>query len=166
MSPSFSLTGADVTTERLVLRPWPPGDVAAVLGGHRLPHWAPDFPSAADRRISGFVAEHPEAMNVYGQRQIVERESGLAVGAIGLFWPPDDGVIEIGYGIVESRRGRGYATEATRAMTAFGLTAPGVDEVFADVELANAASVRVLEKAGLRRVRGDGATARFTARRP
>jgi RimJ/RimL family protein N-acetyltransferase len=51
-------------------------------------------------------------------------------------------------------------------MIAFGLTAPGVDEVFADVEPANVASVRVLEKAGLRRVRDDGATARFTARRP
>ena len=95
-----------------------------------------------------------------------QSDSGLAVGAIGLFWPPDDGVIEVGYGVVESRRGRGYATEATRAMTAFGLTAPGVDEVFADVELANAASVRVLEKAGLRRVRGDGVTARFAAGRP
>ncbi|SDL93120.1 Protein N-acetyltransferase, RimJ/RimL family [Nonomuraea maritima] len=165
MSLSSSPTGADVVTERLVLRLWPPADIAAVVGGLRLAHWARDFPSAADRRISGFVAERPEAMYVYGQRQIVERDTGLAVGAIGLFWPPDDGVIEVGYGIVESRRGRGYATEATRAMTAFGLTAPGVDEVFADVELANVASVRVLEKAGLRRVRCDGTTATYTARR-
>jgi hypothetical protein len=65
------------------------------------------------------------------------------VGSIGLFWPPDDGAIEIGYGIVASRRGRGYAAEATRALTAYALTAPGVDTVFATVELSNPASVSV-----------------------
>jgi hypothetical protein len=50
--------------------------------------------------------------------------------------------MEFGYGVVASRRGRGYAPEAARA------------------------SVRVLEKAGLHRWSDDGTTARFRATAP
>ncbi|MFD7239121.1 GNAT family N-acetyltransferase [Streptomyces syringium] len=162
MSFSFSLTGTDLTTERLVLRQWSTDELSAVLDDRRLLHWAEDFPAEGDRGIAGFISEHPECLReTYGQRQIVERGTGLVVGAIGLFWPPTDRAVEIGYGIVPSRRGRGYATEATRALAGFVLAAPGVDTVYANVELSNPASGRVLEKAGLRRVGGDAETARY-----
>ncbi|SHE73572.1 GNAT family N-acetyltransferase [Streptoalloteichus hindustanus] len=157
----FSLSGADLVTSRLVLRTWPTAELSAVLSGVRLPHWASDFPAEGDQVIAGFASEHPEALGEYGQRQITERDSGLVVGSIGLFWPPSDGCLEIGYGVVASRRGRGYATEATRALVEFALTAPGVHTVCADVELANPASVRVLEKAGLRRRSTGETTASF-----
>ena len=52
----------------------------------------------------------------FGQRLVVERATGLVVGGIGLFGPPEDGRVEFGYGIVESRRGLRYATEAARAL--------------------------------------------------
>ncbi|MFD0418617.1 GNAT family N-acetyltransferase [Streptomyces sp. NPDC127108] len=152
-----------LTTDRLVLRPWTPDELAAVVGDSRRADWAPDFPAEGDRVIAGFLTEHPEGLSPYGHRLVAERDSGLVVGSIGLFWPPSDGAIEIGYGIVGSRRGRGYASEATRALAGFALTAPGVDAVYANVELSNPASVRVLEKAGLRRLSSDATTARFRA---
>ncbi|MEV0523384.1 GNAT family N-acetyltransferase [Streptomyces sp. NPDC050439] len=160
-SSSFSTSGTDVTTERLVLRPWPAHEITAVLGDRRLAHWAEDFPADEGRVIAGFIADRPDALGPYGQRQVIERATGLVIGAIGLFWPPSDGKLEIGYGIVASRRGRGYASEATRALTAYALTSPDVHTVYADVELSNPASVRVLEKAGLRRWSADATTARF-----
>jgi RimJ/RimL family protein N-acetyltransferase len=166
VSTFFTSHGTDLTTDRLVLRPWPLGDVTAVVGDGRLPHWAEDFPADGDRVIAGFVAEHPDALGEFGQRQITERATGVVVGSIGLFWPPDDGAVEFGYGIVPSRRGHGYATEAARALVAFALTAPGVRTVCAGVELSNPASVRVLEKAGLRRFAGDATTARFRITAP
>ncbi len=70
------------------------------------------------------------------------------MGSIGLFWPPPADAVEIGYGIVASRRALGYASEATRALAEHAFTAPGIRVVYADVEMANPASVRVLEKAG------------------
>ncbi|WKX71118.1 GNAT family N-acetyltransferase [Streptomyces sp. XD-27] len=158
---SFSLTGTDLTTDRLVLRPWSAAELAAVVGDARPAHWAEDFPAEGDRVIAGFLTEHPGGLAEYGHRQIIERASGLVVGSIGLFWPPSDGAIEVGYGVVASRRGRGYASEATRAIVEFALTAPDVHTVQADVELSNPASVRVLEKAGLRRWSDDGTVARF-----
>ncbi|WP_251018820.1 GNAT family N-acetyltransferase [Streptomyces sp. ISL-11] len=156
-----SPTGTDLTTDRLVLRTWSPDDITAVLGGIRLPHWAPGFPAEGDRVIASFVADRPEALDAYGQRQIIERESGLVVGAIGLFWPPDEGAVDFGYGVVESRRGLGYASEAARAIVEYAFSAPGVHTVRAEVELSNPASVRVQEKAGLRRRSADGSVARF-----
>ena len=62
-----------------------------------------------------------------------------------------------------SRRGRGYAPEATRAMTAHALTAPGVHTVYANVELSNPPSIRVLEKAGFERWSTEQETARYRA---
>ncbi|MEO3886166.1 GNAT family N-acetyltransferase [Nonomuraea sp. B5E05] len=150
-----------LTTDRLVLRPWATGEIAAVLGGERLEHWADDFPAEGDRVIAGILAEQPELLGDHGHRVIAERESGRVVGSIGLFWPPAEGAIEIGYGVVPSRRGRGYASEATRALVAHALTAPEVHAVTATAELSNPASIRVLEKAGLRWWSADGETVRY-----
>jgi RimJ/RimL family protein N-acetyltransferase len=142
--------GADLVTDRLVLRPLTAEHIAAVIEGSRLAHWAQDFPDAGDLVIARMLAGKPPGGLPYGQRQVIERPTGQAVGGIGLFWPPTDGAIEFGYGIVPSRQGRGYATEAARAVVAAALADPSVHEVYADVDIANPASVRVLEKAGLR----------------
>ena len=55
-----------------------------------------------------------------------------------------------------SRQGRGYATEALRAMLAMAWADPRVTGVAAGTDPGNAASQRVLEKAGFRRVAADG----------
>ncbi|MDA3644769.1 GNAT family N-acetyltransferase [Saccharopolyspora indica] len=157
----MSSSPADLITERLVLRTWTADEATAVLDGTRSPHWAADFPAEGDRVIAGLLGENPAWLGAHGHRLVVERASGSVVGSIGLFWPPNDGVLEIGYGIVASRRGRGYATEAARALAEFALTAPDVHTVSAGVELSNPSSVRVLEKAGFRRWTTDGSTARF-----
>ncbi|MEU6678758.1 GNAT family N-acetyltransferase [Streptomyces sp. NPDC046853] len=161
-TPASTPAHADVSTERLVLRPWTPGEAAAVLGDTRSTHWADDFPAEGDRVIASLFEQNPDWLGVYGHRLVIERESGLVVGSIGLFWPPSEGVLEIGYGIVASRRGLGYASEATRALVEFALTAPGVHTVSAGVELSNPPSVRVLEKAGFHRQSTEGNVARFT----
>ncbi|WP_030170125.1 GNAT family N-acetyltransferase [Spirillospora albida] len=168
MSSFFSATDADLTTDRLVLRSWVPAEVTAVLDGARPAHWAEDFPAEGDHVIAGLFTEHPAWLGEYGHRQIIESDSGLVVGSIGLFWPPSDGTVEIGYGIVPSRRGLGYAPEATRALTAYAFRAPGVHAVHANVELSNPPSIRVLEKAGFERTHTDPEqnTARYRATRP
>ncbi|MBH1938782.1 GNAT family N-acetyltransferase [Streptomyces sp. AV19] len=154
-------THADLITDRLVLRPWTTAEAAGVLAGDRSARWADDFPTEGDLVVAGLFGEFPGWLGEFGHRVIVERDSGLTVGSLGLFWPPAEGALEIGYGVVASRRGRGYASEAARALAEFGLAAPEVRTVFANVELSNPASVRVLEKAGFRRAADDGELARF-----
>lgn len=172
----YRIDGTDLLTDRLVLRRWTADEARAVLDGARRSHWAADFPTEGEGVIAGLIVEQlgsdgqfgsgePTGLLAeYGHRQIAERDSGQLVGSIGLFWPPEDGAVEFGYGIVESRRGQGYATEAARAMVAFALMAPGVHTVCAGADHANPASVRVLEKAGLEQWSSDGTTARFGVR--
>jgi len=152
----------DVVTARLLLPPVTAEHVAAVVAGRRLPEWAPDFPSEGDEVIAAMLHRDGIPDGPFCQRLVVERETGLVVGGIGLFGPPEAGRVELGYGVVESRRGRGYATEAARAMveTAFGL--PGVREVVAGVDPANPASLRVLEKVGLTFEAPDGDEDRYS----
>ena len=142
-----------LSTPRLLLPMITADDVAAIVDGPRLPGWADDFPAEGDRDIAGFLARTgipsgPDAL--FGPRLVVERDSGLAVGSVGFHGPPENGRVEIGYGLVESRWGRGYATEAVRTTVRFALDHPRVSEVVATLEVGNAASVRVLEKIGFR----------------
>lgn len=156
-----SRTGSWYLSPRLVLRPVPWHVVLAVAAGHRLGGWADDYPSEGDAVILDLLHRAgadawPGANQAWGHRQIVERDSGLAVGGIGFAGPPDRGEVEVGYGIVPSRQGRGYATEAVRAMAAMAWEHPAVTAVLAGTDPGNVASHRVLEKAGFRRMARAG----------
>ncbi len=82
---------------------------------------------------------------------IVHRESGHAVGQCAFKGPPDDdGVVEIAYGIDPDHRGKGYATEAAEALTAFAIDSRLVRIVCAHTLKDAPASQRVLTKCGFR----------------
>jgi ribosomal-protein-alanine N-acetyltransferase len=58
---------------------------------------------------------------------------------------------EVGYWISQAYWGRGIATAAVQAVTAFAMAEHGLTRVFALPFAENAASCRVLEKAGFTR---------------
>ena len=62
---------------------------------------------------------------------------------------------EIGYILVSEDWGKGYGTELARALVDFGFNRLGFETLFATVDDDNYASIRVLEKAGLRFLRYD-----------
>ncbi len=64
--------------------------------------------------------------------------------------PDEDGVAEVGYGVEEGSQGRGFATEGTRACVAWALAQPGVRAVTATTFAWHRASLRVIEKLGMR----------------
>lgn len=70
------------------------------------------------------------------------------VGDLCFKGSPQDGEVEIGYGILESRQGRGYATEAVEAAIGWAFTQTGCYYVTAETERDNRRSQRVLEKLG------------------
>lgn len=159
----------DIATPRLCLRPLSPETVQAIVDARRLPGWADDYPDTGDveiaRMLHGSAWLRPE-IAVWGHRQVIESASGLAIGGVGYFGPPARGSVEIGYGIVPSRQGRGYATEAVRAMLRFAWTCPAVKEVLAGTSEDNHASRRVLEKTGFGYLGRDGDELRYHVLRP
>jgi len=58
---------------------------------------------------------------------------------------------DLGFIFARDAWGRGYATEAARALVRAGFEELGATRIFATCDIANRASAHVLEKAGLRR---------------
>ena len=84
---------------------------------------------------------------------VVERSGGLVVGAAGFKGPPDaQGVVEIAYGIVPSREGRGYATEAALALVAFASADARVRRIRAHTLPMTNGSTTVLTRCGFEHV--------------
>lgn len=65
--------------------------------------------------------------------------------------PKDDGVAELGYGVLPGFQRQGLATEAGEALIRWAFER-GATAVVAQCEESNAASVRVLEKLGMRSI--------------
>jgi [ribosomal protein S5]-alanine N-acetyltransferase len=86
----------------------------------------------------------------WGARFFVTGDPPELVGWGGFKGPPLDGVVELGYEIAESRRERGLATAAVRAMVAEAFADDGVEAVIAHTLAERNASNRVLEKVGFR----------------
>jgi RimJ/RimL family protein N-acetyltransferase len=90
------------------------------------------------------------ASNPWLIRLVVLRETGEIVGYGNFHAPPDDdGMVEIGYSIVESHRGQGYATEVARTMWSYAASHPDVRTLRATVAPDNTASIAIIEGAGL-----------------
>jgi [ribosomal protein S5]-alanine N-acetyltransferase len=93
------------------------------------------------------LAASPEGA-AWGARFFVTGDPPELVGWGGFKGPPNDGVVELGYEIAESHRGRGIATAAARAMLAEAFAAEVVKAVIAHTLPQRNASNRVLEKVG------------------
>jgi [ribosomal protein S5]-alanine N-acetyltransferase len=80
---------------------------------------------------------------------MVDRDDGRVIGSCGYKGPPGaDGVVEIAYGVDPAHRGRGYATEAARALVAFAFGSGSVRLVLAHTLPESNASTAVLRKCG------------------
>lgn len=86
---------------------------------------------------------------LFGVWMIIERKSQTVIGDIGFMGSPgEDGAVEIGYSVIFGWRGRGYATEAARAIVKWALARPEVRAVVAGCHRENVPSVRLLERIG------------------
>jgi ribosomal-protein-alanine N-acetyltransferase len=129
----------------VVLRPVSPTAAARMRAA--LP--PDDVEVAADHptEFSAGVAQQVGKGSPLGPFFLHRAEDDVVVGEIGGgFVAP--GVVEIGYAVVPSCWGRGYATEAVRALAARAHEAPGIEQMIAHTPLDRPASGRVLEKAG------------------
>ncbi len=119
--------------------------LAVALGHAVVPSWA-TFPEAL-RRTRDALAENDTP---WGPRLFLAGEPPELVGWGGFKGPPQDGVVELGYEIAASRRERGLATAAARAMVAEAFADDRVMTIIAHTLPEPNASTRVLEKVGFR----------------
>jgi RimJ/RimL family protein N-acetyltransferase len=140
-------------TPRLRLRPYGLADLAAIVAG--LNDWTvaqwlartpyPYRPADADAFLAEAAAAHAG-----GRFAIADRATDRLIGAIGVEHGTDDR--ELGYWLAREQWGRGLMSEAVTAIVDHAFGTLGVRRLHATTDPDNAASQRVLLKAGFRRI--------------
>jgi RimJ/RimL family protein N-acetyltransferase len=146
-----------IVTERLTLRrsiPEDAGEIARYRSDpmvRRYQGWGQTDAATVRRQIEEMADRLPGEPSGWVQFTVVERDGGGLVGDVGLS-PADreDGVILIGYTIDPASQGRGYATEAVRALIDYAFFTLGADLVRAYASAENIPSHRVVEKSGMK----------------
>ena len=149
-------------TERLVLRRFTEADVddlrdldgdpevmRFITGGEPTPRDV-----IRDETLPRFIRAY-ERFEGFGVWAAVERSTGGFLGWFEFYPPEGRGPeeAELGYRLRRVAWGKGYATEGSRALIRKGFIELGVRRVVAETMAVNAASRRVMEKAGLEYVR-------------
>lgn len=147
-------------TERLLLRPFEPGDAAAFVDAWATEEWTslllsrPLNPAEVTEmvrrrtepdasRFLGMVVEHDG--RAIGDSMLHLQGTGLSEG-------------EIGWTILPEHAGRGYATEAAHAVLRLGFEHYGLRRIVANLDARNDRSAALCERLGMRREshkRGD-----------
>jgi ribosomal-protein-alanine N-acetyltransferase len=155
-----------VHTQRLDLSPLTAEAIDALLSGdgerlRRLtsarfrrvappPYMADALPVVRER-----LRERPEEAPWWNWL-VVERASGEAVGSVAFGGPVNpEGAVLVGYAMYTEHEGRGFATEAVRAMVTWAFSQPGVGEVRALAPVWNTPALRVAENVGMRPVASE-----------
>ncbi len=137
-------------TARLTLRPVTPDDIPALAA-----HWN----ESRVRRylFDGEPVTAERAIELVGTARhgvwvVTTAPDAPLCGVCGLWPHTDPDTAEIVYSIEPDRWGQGFATEAAEAVLTHAFTKTTVAAVIAAMDEGNAASVRVAERLGLRRL--------------
>jgi RimJ/RimL family protein N-acetyltransferase len=149
-----------IKTEDLDLVPYTPADLLALVKGAAEFRSSFGFPAADGLRdfllgpevSAGYLdmlRSSTEADTWKHGFALLDRSKGLVVGNTAFVGPPNNaGEVEIAYGVVPSFEGRGYATQAAKALTVVALADERVKAVVAHTLPERNASTRILEKIG------------------
>jgi len=146
-----------VETERLILRRFMPEDFEAFHGYHRLPEVArylyrnPRTPEQSRAALERFGTLQFEGEGDELVLAVEARETRALLGDVVLKWVSREArQAELGYTFAPEAAGRGYATEAARAMLGLGFGRFRFHRIFARCDALNTGSVNVLRRLGMR----------------
>jgi ribosomal-protein-alanine N-acetyltransferase len=102
--------------------------------------------------VEAVLAESTESFNRrgFGFWGLATREADELVGFCGMRFFSSPARVEILYGLLPDYWNRGLATEAALAMLRYGFDELHLDRIYAGADPPNAASLRVMEKSGMR----------------
>ncbi|BEL06528.1 GNAT family N-acetyltransferase [Actinoplanes sichuanensis] len=146
---------AELTTERLRLRQWLPGDLdawAAMNADPRVREFWPDLLSREQAAASMESFRGDLAARGWGWWAVEVVATGEFIGMAGLD-PVDEeapvGGVEAGWRLARSAWGRGYATEAAQAVLAYGFEVLELPEILAIAVAGNERSRALMRRLGM-----------------
>lgn len=141
---------------RLELYPWSAGDLDDLVTLHSRPDISrylshsgkPWTEEEARERMAGWTDDFER----YGiaKLKLLRRSDGRFLGRAGFSFFEPTGQFELGYALAPDSWGQGYATEIASALARHFFRLDLADRFIAFAHVDNAASLRVLEKIGMR----------------
>ena len=143
-------------TDRLVLREYVEDDAEAFFNLNSDPEvlrFVPDKALLNVEQARQILLDHPIAdyrKYGFGRGACILKSTGEQIGFAGLKYLEEVGEVDVAYRLIPTHWGLGLATEAALASVRFGFADLGLKRIIGLVMPENSASVRVLEKTGLR----------------
>lgn len=145
-------------TGRLLLRPLRDRDAELVYRYRSIDEiscyqaWIPADRAEVREFIDKMSRIEPDTPGTWYQLAICLRESGELIGDCGLHFPAaSDFEAEIGITLAPEHQGRGYAAEALGLLFEYLFESLQKHRVFCSVDPRNHASLRLMERAGMRK---------------
>jgi len=143
-------------TERLVLRQFTFEDADFILRLLNEPSFIQNIGDRGVRTLEdarSYILRVPIASyekNGFGLYLVILKESGQSIGMCGLIKRDQLEDVDIGYAFLPEFWSKGYAVEAALAVKEYARDVIGLKRLIAITDPENQASIRVLEKIGLR----------------
>jgi RimJ/RimL family protein N-acetyltransferase len=146
-----------IETDRLLLRPLGQEDLESMLAIQSRPdvarylYWEP----RSRDEVADFIATSSSTLEDEGDKlrlAVVERATGGVIGEVVLIWESRRHMQgEIGFTFHPDHHGKGFATEAARALLKLGFERLDLHRIIGRCDDRNGASAAVMERLGMRR---------------
>src|SRR5260370_31784545 len=151
-------SGPVIETERLILRRWRGADIAANTAMLSDPATArfitadgkPVTEELVGWRNAAIMAGH-WVLHGVGMFVVEEKSTGKFAGRVGPWFPPGWPGFEVGWGIANDFRGKGYAVEAARAAIDWSFATFELDQIMHCIDQENTPSQAVARRPGGRK---------------
>ena len=158
MPPDSSSTTVILETERLVLSTWQSSDWTAlrpIATDVEVMRYITGGVPWTDERIQSFVNRQVELFSerAFCRWKLLLKPNKEMIGFCGVGFWGDDLEPEIGWWLARPYWGCGLATEAARVALADVFKRARLDRIISIARPANTASIRIMEKLGLKRER-------------
>jgi RimJ/RimL family protein N-acetyltransferase len=143
-------------TDRLLLRQYVEEDAEAFFRLNTDPEvlrFVPDQPPPSVEQARQLLIDHPIAdywKHGFGRGACILKNTGEQIGFAGLKYLHELAEVDVAYRFLPLYWGRGLATEVARASLRYGFAELGLSRIIGLAMPENIASVRVLQKVGLR----------------
>jgi RimJ/RimL family protein N-acetyltransferase len=143
-------------TDRLLLREFVEDDAESFFKLNTDPEvmrFVPDKPLLNVEQARQTLIDHPIAdyrRYGFGRGACILKSTGEQIGFASLKYLDELGEVDVAYRLLPAHWGQGLATEVALASVRYGFAALGLKRIIGLVMPKNIASVRVLEKTGLR----------------
>ena len=147
-----------IHTERLTLRPFQPDDLSSYADYHgrddvyRFLYTSPPLPDALAVQFAELLSAPFSKDGDTLRLAVVRQEDAMLLGEVLLKIASKDALqLEVGYIFNPSFSGKGYATEAVRAIMDLGFNQLGCHRIFARLDTLNHGSIGIVERLKMRR---------------